>query len=290
MNLDKPQPLVCLLAGATCIAFAPIFVRWSEVGPIATAFYRLALALPWLWVWMLRSDRRQLSLQRDWVLVLSGLFFAADLAVWHWSIKLTTIANATLLANFAPIFVVLGGWLMWRRRVSNLFLGAIAVVLVGVALLSQASLAASSQQVLGDALGILTAVFYGSYILTVSQLRRSYPTSLVALGSSVVGAVVLGLVSVAAGEPFIPQTQLGWLNLFGLALVSQVLGQSLITMALADLSPTFSSIGLMLQPALATILAWGFFQERFSLIQGLGAIMVLTGITWARRISMTQPD
>ncbi|MEM9135822.1 MAG: DMT family transporter [Cyanobacteria bacterium P01_F01_bin.42] len=281
---------MCLSAGAACIAFAPVFVRWSEVGPIATAFYRLALALPWLMAWNVGPQKPRLSLRRDWVLISSGLFFGADLAVWHWSIQLTTVANSVLLANFAPVFVVLGGWLIWRRTVSRSFLGAIAIVLVGICLLARASFAVSPQQVLGDALGLLTALFYGGYILAVSQLRRRYSTRIVALSSSLVGAIALGFVSLGTGEPLIPASGLGWLNLFGLAFLSQVLGQSLITQALADLPPAFSSVGLMLQPALATLLAWALFQEALSPIQGAGAVLVLMGITWARRLSVDAQD
>ena len=60
--------------------------------------------------------------------MLSELFFAADLAVWHQSIELTTVSNATLLANFAPIFVVLGSWLLWRKPVTLRFVAALVVV------------------------------------------------------------------------------------------------------------------------------------------------------------------
>ncbi len=81
-----------LVAGAVAIAFAPIFVRLSELGPTATAFYRLALALPLLWLWVgrerrVKREQRRPSSRRDaFQLALAGLFFAADLAVWHWSI------------------------------------------------------------------------------------------------------------------------------------------------------------------------------------------------------------
>lgn len=49
-------------------------------------------------------------------LIAAGLFFAGDLAVWHWSIMLTSVTNATLLANWAPIFVTLAVWLLWGER------------------------------------------------------------------------------------------------------------------------------------------------------------------------------
>ena len=282
IELKQSRPLLALLAGATCIAFAPIFVRWSDVGPSATAFYRLALAIPFLGLWCFQSESIQFSWRKDWRLMLSGLFFAADLAVWHQSIEFTTVANATLLANFAPIFVVLGSWVLWRKPVKLRFLAALMVVLLGMSLLAQASLAVSSTQLLGDALGVLTAVFYGGYILSVAQLRATYSTAWVALGSSVFGAIALGMVTLLTGEAWWPSSSAGWGTLLGLALVSQVCGQSLITYALAHLPATFSSVGLMLQPAIAMLLAWGLLGEALSPIQGAGAVLVLIGITWAR--------
>jgi len=40
-------------------------------------------------------------------LALAGVFFAGDLALWHWSIGVTSVANSTLLVNLAPVFVAL---------------------------------------------------------------------------------------------------------------------------------------------------------------------------------------
>ena len=109
--------LGALIFGAVGIACAPIFVRLSEVGPTATAFWRLALALPFLWLWTElgvglgvgglapRLPRRRTLLG----VTLAGLFFAGDLAFWHWSIGFTSVANSTLLVNLAPVFVALGG-------------------------------------------------------------------------------------------------------------------------------------------------------------------------------------
>ena len=56
---DKSRlAFVALLTGAVGIAFAPVFVRLSEVGPSATAFYRLLLALPVLWLWRIHERTR----------------------------------------------------------------------------------------------------------------------------------------------------------------------------------------------------------------------------------------
>src|SRR5947209_1177415 len=136
---------LCLLAGGCAIAFAPIFVRLAspEVGPVASAFWRTALAAPLLWIWLLASEHRGRTRNqaetKTWVrpqslasLALAGLFFAGDLGVWHWSIVWTSVANSTLLANLAPIFVTLAGWLIWQRKVSRLFLAGMFVAIGGM--------------------------------------------------------------------------------------------------------------------------------------------------------------
>lgn len=281
------RALIALLTGAVGIAFAPIFVRLSEVGPIATAFYRLVFALPVLGVWMQVEARRMGELHpptgRDYLqLATAGLFFAADLAVWHWSIAFTSVANATLLANFAPVFVALGGWLFFSDRFTKIFLMGMATALLGALLLMGESLSLSDQHLFGDALGLLTAVFYAGYILCVSRLRLRFATVIIMAWSGLVSSTLLLLVTLISGESLMAETAYGWSVLIALALISQVVSQSLIAYALAHLPAAFSSLGLLLQPAVATVLAWVIFKETLTPWQGLGGLIVLVGIFVAR--------
>jgi drug/metabolite transporter (DMT)-like permease len=270
------------------IAFAPIFVRWSEVEPTVTAFWRVALAAAPMWL-LTRRQRgaRKPSGPRDYLLLaLPGVFFAGDLGVWHWSIRYTSVANATLLANFSPVFVTLGGWLVFRRRFRRLFLVGMATAITGAALLVGDSLRFGGQHVLGDGLGLLTAVFYASYILAVGRLREEFSTATILAWSATSAAVVLFPVCAALGETFPPATATGWLVLVGLALVSHVGGQGLIAYALAHLPAAFSAVTLLVQPVMATFLAWIFFDESLGAWQAVGAVVVLVGIVVARRGSV----
>lgn len=276
---------VALLAGGCAIGFAPIFVRWSDTGPVASAFWRLALAAPLLWLWV--GTQKSASVRAtDSTLrtaLLAGLFFAADLGVWHWSIVYTTIANATLLTNLAPIFVTLGGWLLFRQRVSLLFIVAMVIALAGAALLAGANISLGGTRLLGDALGVLTALFYASYLLAIKRARAASSTATLMALSTSVSAVVLLPVALLSPQPMLPADAQGWLVLIGLALVTQVLGQGLITYALAHLSATLSSVSLLIQPLVATALAWWLFAEALGGWQFLGAAFVLVGIFIARR-------
>src|SRR6476469_4761083 len=121
--LEKPHSrgaaLVALFTGAVFIALSPIWVRVSEVGPTASAFWRVLLAVPLLWMlfFSFRSAAGKIILPR-WPYLLAGLAFAGDLAFWHWSIQYTSVANSTLLANLASIFVTLAAWVLWKQRPS----------------------------------------------------------------------------------------------------------------------------------------------------------------------------
>ena len=281
---------IALLAGAIGIAFAPIFVRLSELGPSATAFHRLLLAAPFLWLWMGLDHRRaggtgrKPATARDfgW-LALVGLLFAADLGLWHWSIRLTSVANATLLANAAPIFVTLAGWLALGQRFTPVFLAGMAVALLGAVLLMGSSVTLGLDHLLGDGLGLATAVFYAGYMLAVKKVRADFSTATVMAWSAAAGAIALLPLALVSGESIIATTAYGWGVLLALALLSHVGGQSLIAYALAHLPAAFSSVSLLLQPVAAALLAWLILSEALGLLQGLGGAVVLAGIAIARR-------
>jgi len=273
--------LFALFFGATCIALSPIFVRLSEAGPTATAFWRVALAVPVLWMFF-RAPLRGPKL----LFLAAGAAFAGDLAFWHTSIQLTSVANSTLLANLASIFVTLAAWVLWRQRPRPLFLAALALALLGVALLVHTSLSFSRTALLGDALGVVTAMFYAWYILAVKGLRdRGAATLQVMAVTSTLTAVILLPVALASGEQMLPASVFGWWILLGLALISHAAGQGLIAYALAHLPAPFSSVGLLLQPVVAAFFAWMLLSEPLVALQIAGGLVVLAAIWLARRAS-----
>jgi drug/metabolite transporter (DMT)-like permease len=276
----------CLILGAVGIAFAPLFVRWSEVGPSATAFYRLLLALPFLGVgnaWLAREPNKQAGGRPDWRLILPGLFFAGDLALWHWSIRFTSVANATLFANFAPILVTLGAWMMFHERITLRFAVGLGLALGGAGLVVSSSFRLAPGHVTGDLLGVATALFYAAYLLSVKQARGRHSTARVMLWTSLTGCPVLWGLAALSHERLIPSDTAGWVTLLALALVSQVGGQGLIACALAHLPASFSSVSLLVQPVVAALLAALILHEGLRPLQVAGGLVVLAGIAVASR-------
>jgi len=280
--------LPLLLLGAVCIACSPIFVRLSELGPIATAVHRVLLALPALFLFQSVAPKSQTERAprsaSDWgLLVLAGFMFAGDLATWHWSIGMTTVANATLLANFAPIFVALFSWLVFKERFTRLFLTGLALAMTGAITLMGASLNVGMQTLLGDLVALSCGGFYAGYILTIARLRSRFDTTTVMLWTSLGTFLFLLPLCWFQGESLIAPTLYGWLILLGLALVSHAGGQSLIAFALAHLPASFSSVALLTQPVVAAILAVVILNEVPVIWQALGGVIVLLGIYLAKR-------
>jgi drug/metabolite transporter (DMT)-like permease len=281
--------LIALFAGALAIGSSGLFVRWSETGPTATAFWRGCLALPLLAVWALLERRRRLPAApgvavapslRDPMFLWAGVFFAGDLALWHSSLLLTSIAASTLEANCAPMLVTLFAWALWGQRPRLPFLAAIALAFAGMLLILVPKLGGGSHALLGDALGLGTACFYAAYILAVARLRARHGTGVVMFASTLVFTVLL--LPLALLQKFLPVSAHGWWVLIGCALSAQVLGQSLIAYALAHLPATFSAVGLYVQVVAAAVYAWLLLDERLAPVQIAGGVVVLVAIALAR--------
>lgn len=286
---------MALLLGAAALALGGVFLRHSELPPTASAVYRVALAIPIFFLLDALAARAETahatgaaSEQRPAVpikLILVGFIFSGNLALYHWSMTLTTLANSNLLANLAPIFVVLGSKLFLGKKFSAGFLWGMLIALSGAFVLIGHRLDFGSNYMAGNLLGLLTAVFYGAYLLAVSLVRSNYRTMTVMAWSSIGTLIVLLPVTLWRGESLVPHTLHGMLMLVGLAVISHVGGQGLIAYALAKLPAALSSITLLVQPVIATVLGASLFHEYLSVPEFVGGAIILIGIVTARRFS-----
>ncbi len=279
--------LALLVLGAAAMGISPVFVRQAEVGPFASAFWRVVGALPLLLLWAMaerrraaRSARGETSLDRRAVM-LAGLFFAGDLAFWHLAILHTTIANATFFACLAPLWVALLSRITIGEAVSRGTWIGLAVCIPGAALLIlQSSTGAGS--LLGDAFGLVTSLFFGLYFLAVRKARGALGAGTTTLLSSLVTATILLPVALVSGEGLAPSTGFGALNLAALGFISHAGGQGLLSLALGVLSASFSSLVIFVEAVAAALFAWIFAGETPQPAQVAGGCIILIGIYLAR--------
>jgi len=277
--------LLALIAGAVAMGASPIFVRLTDVGPQASAFWRTALALPVLWLWMKfeeRGSRAARPLRFDRSILLVGACFAGDLFFWHLAIMNTTVANATFFAVTAPVFVVAGAFLFLGERADVRMFAGLALCLAGGAALIGQSYQVAPDRLLGDFYGIVTAFFFGAYVLAVRHARAQHGAARLMFLSTVVTAALLLVAAIAIPQQILPQTIESASSLLALAIVSQAGGQGLLAFALGSLPAAFSSLVIFLEAVAAATLGWIVLGEKLSLIQLSGGLLILAGIFIAR--------
>lgn len=288
---EKTWGFAALLLGVIAIGMAPIFVRFSEADPSAVAFWRIFLAIPFMYA-LATFQKKKNTLKPSradyiWVIV-SGIAFAADLALWHLSIEMTNIANATLLDNCAPIFVCLITWLVFKQPLSWLIWLGLTLTILGGAGLVMPHLNVSSEYLLGDCWAFAAAFFYAIYIIAIQKARRTFGSMHLMAHSGVISCLALAIVIPFSGESYQIGTPSGWSAIVALAFIVHLLGQGLIAYSLRFIPATLSSITLLGQAVIATIVAWFIFNERLMPIQIIGAMTILIGIALAQASRRTK--
>ena len=262
--------------------------------PSTAAFYRCAYALPALLVIALVERRRfgPRSMRARGLAWLAGAFFAADLILWHHSIAGVGAGLATVLGNVQVVLVPIAAWVLLSERPGARIVAAVPVVLVGVVLISGVigKGAYGSDPGLGVLFGVLTAVAYAGFLLTLragsADLRRS--------GGALFHATLACAIAVLPAGWLLGELELrtswsafGWL--VTLALTSQVLGWLLIATALPRAKAAVSSVVLTLQPVAAVLLAIVLVDEEPSAVQLAGVAIVLGGIVLATARRRSRP-
>ena len=282
--LDR-RPEVAALAGAVAIAFSGILFRLADVSPSTGAFFRCLYALPPLLLLARLEGRRgaRRSRRARGLAVVAGLFFAADLVLWHHSIEAVGAGLATVLGNTQVLMVGLLAWALLGERPSNRALVGIPVAFAGVVLISGVleEGAYGDDPALGVVYGVLTGIAYSGFLLALRQGSAGGETAgplLDATAASAAGCLVLGL---AVGDlDLVPPVE-AQLWLVALALSAQVAGWLLIAVSLPRLPAVVSSLLLMLQPLLAVVLAAVLVEESPSALQLLGAAVILAAVVLA---------
>ena len=286
----RGRALGALVLGGIFLGCSPILVRISHIGPIATAFWRLALALVPLTAFISNAGRtgttgRMPATPADHLTAaLPGIFLAGDLVAWHISLHLTSVTNSTLFANMAPVIVTLASWLFLRQKISRAFIAGLALSIAGVVVLNGGTFSTGAgSHMRGDAVALLAACFYAGYFVMLSRARAVFSTSVVMLWSTIAAGICILPISLAFEPAFVPHAIAGWLILLALGWVVHAGGQGLITFSLAWLPPAFSSLTLLIQPVVAAVLARFILDEPLGLTQIAGGAIVIAGILLARR-------
>lgn len=270
-----------LVGGNVALALGPWSVRLSDAGPVATGFWRLALALPVLALLAL-ANRQPLTgfWRRTWLVMFgAGAFFALDLAAWHLGIAGTRLGNASLFGNSGSLILMVWGLIALRRAPHRGEWLALTAAFTGAAILFGRSLEISTTTFVGDLLCLLAGFFYAFYILLLQSERTHLGSWSLLAWSSFAGAPLLLGFALWLGEPIMPRH---WWPLLVLALGSQIIGQGLLVYSLRHFPPLLIGLMLLTQPSISVLAGWFAFGETLTVGDGLGMMLVAAALVVSR--------
>jgi drug/metabolite transporter (DMT)-like permease len=288
-SMDIPQAplrfgLPALLLGNLLLSFGPLLVRLADSGPIATAFWRVALAVPLLFLIARQVGDPARALTGKWVglFFASGLFFAADLAAWHLAIPMTKLANSNLLGNSTSFLLPLWMFVSTRQWPSQRQGIALSLAVFGAVLLMGRSYEVSPDHLVGDLLCVLAGALYTVYLVLMARARDTMGPWPTLAWSTLMSVMPLLIAAVVMGEKLVPSD---WRPVVALALGSQILGQGLMIYAIGRVAPLLFGITLLLQPVVSALIGWVRYDETLGPIDLLGAILIGLALLLVR-----QPD
>lgn len=285
-----PAPALLVTSGAVMISFAAVFVRLADVAPTTSAFYRMVFGGLTLLLLIALRPRLHAGFARGWIgSTLIAAFFTADMWFWHRSILFIGPGLSTLLANF-QVFVLAAIGVLWFREHFGWRIGSgIALAFAGLWLLfGQQWAGLPPEYRLGVVFGLLTALAYSGYILSLRSLqirRPETPVEVRLAQVTILCGVMLGILNLIEGHGFVIPDSQSLIALIALGVLCQVLGWLAITYGLPGLPASLVGLLLLLQPTLSMVWDAAFFGLRLGALQLVGAVMALVGIYLGMRAS-----
>ncbi len=295
-NLQKTEsrqygPYVYLGLSVIAVSFASLFVRLTTAPPAITAMYRMvvtAVLLAPLVRKTLWSSLRSLSFRQKFGLLLSGFFLALHFLFWMTSVFYTSIASATLLLAFQPIFALIFERILFRYRIRPSLWAYVAMAIFGTAIIGWHDLRVGHMVLLGDLLSLVSASASALYMVAGSGLRKHLSANEYNVSVFFLAAVALFVYSLCRGYSFIGLSMKDVSMTLLLVLVPTVFGHAVFNALLKHLKASTISMSIIGEPIVATLLAYVFLHQALSLWWFVGATVLLLSIILFLRDRTTQ--
>lgn len=279
--MNKPSRY-WILAGAFFTSLSSIIIRLSDAPALAISAYRMLftsimLSLP---VYMKSRDEFKNLGRNDYILcIISGIFLALHYASWIQSLKMTTIANSTVLVASSPIFVAAANYFLLKEKFNKKMILGIAMSLAGTAIIALGSANGNRDSMMvGNILAFLGAIFVSGYLVIGGILRKNMGAGVYVFIVYSVSAVLLFTMCFMTKTSIYPYPVKELVLFFLLAFFSSVLGHTLYNYLMKYYSSTLISVSTLSEPIFASIMAIILFREIPTVYTIIGGIIIISGI------------
>lgn len=282
------NPKFIVLLGVVFTSFSAILTRTSTASSSVIAAYRLTFTVIVMLPLVLKTsikELRSVSKKQLLICIVSGIFLALHFISYFTAVKYTSIVNATMLVNTQPIFIFIGSILILKEKVSIKSTLCIVVALIGSAIISMGGSTTGTNVQLGNFLAVAGAFFFAGYMMIGRVVRKNLSNTSYTFIVYSSSAILLMIINLVTKTPLYPYPKADWLIFLGLAVFCTILGHSIFNWALQYLNPAFVSISILGEPVFATVWAVFLFNEIPSVVQVIGAIIILVSIGYFTKIS-----
>lgn len=270
-----------VVVGVVFASFSSIIIRFSTAPPLVIAFYRMCFAsvvmLP-LFLRKVFAEGERAEAGDLLRMIVGGLFLGIHFAAWITSLGLTSVASSVILVTTHPILVFFLSRLFFRERGSAAQLFYVVMAIFGSAVLTFGDAGGGETALSGNLLAFLGGMTVGLYLIVGRSVRRRVSLVYYTFVVYATSALFLLAGAAAAGNPLFGYAPREWLLFLSLALVCTLLGHSLYNWSLKYLNPTFVSVTVLIEPVVASTLAFFLFDEFPAPVSALGAMIVLVAI------------
>ncbi|MCG2610053.1 DMT family transporter [Flavobacterium sp. SM15] len=273
------NPKLALLIGIFCISLFPVLVKATPVSGLSSAFYRMAIAFALLLpIVLFKKKLEKPNTRTAWIIVLCGICFGSDIAVWNIAIQKSTATQATLLTNLAPIWVGLGMFFFLPEKPNrNFWIGAF-LALVGMVVLIGTETFYQFKFDIGFVFGILSGVFYAIYMLLSKYVLRQMSSLSFITYSMAVSSLFIGGICLVYKQPFFGFSTSVWGVLVVQGIVCQLIAWTLLSYVTQKMEANRVSLSLLSQVLVTSLIAWLFLGEIITLQMLIGGLIILIGI------------
>ncbi len=254
-----------------------VIAKAIDMGGLAVVAYRFWLSTLAFFAFMALA-RRLPSPAAFTAALPGGLALAGDVVLFFSAVKLTTVANATVLAAMQPLLMMYLGHRLLGERIRRSHIGWSVVALGGVAILVFGSSGLAEWSPVGDLLAVGALVAWTGYLFFSKATQASVtPLEYTAITGLVSAVVATGLALLFGQDLSWPTTR-SWILLGVMAFGSGLCAHLLMNWALTRIPVWLGSTMTLTIPAAATGMAWLWLGESVTGLQIAGILVTLLAV------------
>ncbi|OOM78405.1 DMT family transporter [Clostridium sp. BL-8] len=282
-NSHKILHYICLFIGVLAISTSAIFVKLSTAPAPIIATYRLVFSTLIILPIVLLNKKylleiKTLEFKQLIAIFLSGLFLAIHYILWFQSLNFTSVASSTVLVTMQPLFAFVGSYFFFGERLKKLSLFGGFLSILGSCIIGFGDFKIGGIAIIGDLLALLAAGVITAYFLIGQSIRKNLSLFTYVFICYLSSSVFLLGYSIILKYPLIGYENSDWLWFFCLALISTILGQTVLNWLIKWLSASTISMSILGEPVGTCTLAYLILGESISYSQIIGSFIILLGI------------